>query len=98
MNRAVGKEAGITTTKELKKFWIHEGRKAEPQRSHVTIVHCTSHCDDFPSRRQSFLGIGNDHLSSRCNPHAVAVTNEDRKSNLILEVLDLFAERRLSEK
>src|ERR1700727_178500 len=98
MDRAIRKEVGIPVTKEFKKFWIHERRKAEPQRRHFPVVNCTSHRDDFPSCRQRFLCIGNNHLSSGRNPHAIPIANEDRKSNLILEVFDLLAERRLSEK
>jgi hypothetical protein len=61
-------------------------------------VNCTSHCDDFPSRGQGFLCIRTNHLSGGRNSHAISPANEDGKSNLILDVLDLLTERRLSEK
>ncbi len=47
---------------------------------------------------QCFLCIGNNHLSCRRNSHAISVADEDRKSDLILKVFDLLAERWLSEK
>src|ERR1700733_11448597 len=97
MDRAIGEEAAISVTKEFKKFWIHEGRKAEPKRSHFAFVNCTSHCHDFHSRCQRFLCIRNNHLSCGRDSNAISVAEEDRKSDLILKVFDLLAERWLSE-
>src|ERR1700733_9719531 len=97
MDRAIWEEAAVSVTKEFKKFYIHEGRKAEPERSHFAFVNCTSHCDDFHSRCQRFLCIRDDHLSCGRDSHAIPIADEDRKSNLILKVFDLLAERGLSE-
>ncbi len=97
MDRAIGEEAAISVTKEFKKFWIHEGRKAEPERSHFAFVNGTSHCDDFHSRCQRFLCICDDHLPCGRDSHAVAVADEDGKSDLILKVFNLLTERGLSE-
>ena len=47
---------------------------------------------------ECFLGVRDDHLPWWRDAHALAGSDEDRKSEFVFEILDLFAEGRLGKK
>src|SRR5208337_4885901 len=98
MNQAIREHPSIGIAKELKQVWINEGGEAESEGGHLSPVNRTRHRNDFGSFEECFLGVRDDHLPWRRDPHALAGSDEDRESEFVLEILDLFAEGRLCEK
>ena len=47
---------------------------------------------------ECFLGVRDDHLPWWRDAHALTGSDEDRKSEFVFEILDLFAEGRLGKK
>ena len=98
MNQAIREHPGIGIAKELKQVWIDEGGKAESEGGHLSPVNRTRHRNDLGSFMECFLGVRDDHLPWWRDAHALTGSDEDRKSEFVLEILDLFAEGRLCKK
>jgi hypothetical protein len=92
-----GKEFFIGKSEGLQEKRVDEGRESQPQWRHLVFVDGSRHGEDFTTLCHNLVCPVENKLArgSRRDTISSAASDEDRKSDVVLERADLLTHRRL---